>query len=78
MLTKPDSLPEPKHTMTGYTMDFSEPGQPRVRTTCFNREMPGVSSILWSALGYSRRSSGFGTCSSGPGDVTLDPPNPRV
>jgi hypothetical protein len=64
--------------MTGYTIDLSEPGHPRERTTCFNREMPVASSVLWSALGYNRRSSGFGIRSSGPGDVTLDPLNPRV
>jgi hypothetical protein len=64
--------------MTGTIIDLSEPGHPRERTTCFNREMLGASSILWSALGYSRRSSGFATRSSGPGDVTMDPLNPRV
>ena len=45
---------------------------------CFNREMPWVSSIRWSASGYIRRNSGLMTRSSGPGEVSLDPPNPCV
>jgi hypothetical protein len=46
--------------MTGYTIDLSEPGHPRKRTTCFNREMPGHPAFCGALSGTAGAAAGSG------------------